>query len=199
GHAPASGERGMRADEPRDWSYAVGSGALEATADDLLRWMRALDARRPVDLFALELPYGWGRRTRFGGKTCIEQTGMHDGFTSVMAFYPEDDLFLVQLSNLLACRAWRELPLDMAALVLDQPFEWPEHPSVVALERSAAERLTGRYRSPTGFEFGVELGPDGLGLRGIWGDATKVRPIDPLGPLRFRHRGDGAELVFPAG
>src|SRR5688572_32800947 len=117
--------------------------------------MRALDAREPVDLLALEWPYGWGKRERFG-KLCIEQTGLHDGFATVIAFYPEEDLFLVQLSNLLACRAWRELPLALAALVLDQPLEWPEHATVTALERASAARCAGRYHHPAGFDFAVE-------------------------------------------
>jgi hypothetical protein len=198
GHEPAPGERAMRPVEPRDYSYAVGSGALEATAADLLSWMRALDARHPVDLFREEWPYGWGRRDRFG-KLCLEQTGLHDGFATVMAFYPEEDLYLVQLSNLLACRAWHELPVGLTALVFDQPLEWPEHAPVVALERASAERCVGRYRHPGGFEFGVELAPGGLGLRGIWGDSTRLRHLDPLGTLRFRHRSDGAELTFSAG
>ena len=34
----------------RDYSFAIGSGSLRATADDLLAWLRAVDAKWPVDV-----------------------------------------------------------------------------------------------------------------------------------------------------
>lgn len=195
GHAVGRAPTWLEPVPARNYSYAVGSGSLESTADDLLRWMKALDRGDPVDLLGQSYPYGWGKREGFG-RPRIEQTGLHDGFAAVMAFYPGDDLYIVSLSNVAALGAWRELQLGLAAIVFGAELEWPERAPVVMLERAAAERLTGRFRHPDGFEFTVELAADGLRLGGPW-EALHV--LDPLAPGRLRYRRDGAELRFPDG
>ena len=196
GHEPGRAPRWLEPVPARDFSYAVGSGSLESTVDDLYRWMKALDAKRPVDLFAPSWPYGWGRREGFG-RTRFEQTGLHGGFASVMAFYPADDVFVVTLSNVLALGAWRELHIGLARIVLGQDLDWPERTPPVALDDAGAARLTGRFVHPDGFEFAIECASDGL--RFVRENGKERRVLDTLGPDRLRLRFEGVELVFPSG
>jgi len=195
GHDPGRAPTWLEPVPARDYSYAVGSGSLESTADDLLAWARAIDSGAVVDLLGQSYPFGWGRREGFGRRR-IEQTGMHSGFTSVLAIWPDDDLFIVQLSNVIAGSAWRDLHLGLAAIVFGQDFEWPEREPLVQVERPELERLAGSYHHPNGFDFTIELAPDGPRLGG---PEQRPRVLDALGPDRLRYRFEGAELRFAPG
>jgi CubicO group peptidase (beta-lactamase class C family) len=79
-------------------SQAPGSGSAYSTVDDLFRWARALQQRRPVDPRETRYPYGWGRRERAGG-VWLEQTGMIDGWTSNVYLGLDSMIVVVALAN----------------------------------------------------------------------------------------------------
>jgi D-alanyl-D-alanine carboxypeptidase len=195
GHDPGPPPRGMERVPARDWSYTVGSGALESTVDDLHRWLRALDARRPVDVFASSWPYGWGKRD-LDGHAAIEQTGMHSGFVAAMTLFPAENLYVVTLSNVLATGAWSELNGGLARIALGLDVDWPERAPAVVLADADAARLAGRYAHPDGHELEIVRAADGLRYIDRGGPP---RWLDPLGADRLRLRSHAAELVFPAG
>jgi hypothetical protein len=72
---------------PRDYRYAMGSGSMSSTADDLLRWLRAVDEKTLVDDQRTPWPYGWGKRS-YGRFQALEQTGMHASFAATISVVP---------------------------------------------------------------------------------------------------------------
>jgi CubicO group peptidase (beta-lactamase class C family) len=161
---------GVARAEPFDWSVPHASGALVATADDLLRWVRAWrsGAVVPAELAerawaARELPdgtrsgygYGW-KRCPFEGRDAVQHGGWVPGFTAAVLHLPGADLTAVVLSNgaveatYLARRALRLVLTGSPELV------------PVALTREQRERLLGRYRTEAGREWLVAAGERGV-------------------------------------
>lgn len=99
--------------ETEDWANPFAGGGLCATAADLLAWQSALDGLRVLkseSLRAMRMPtrpsngppldYGLG--TRLGsleGHPVLGHTGGGQGFSTVLARYPKDDLTIVVLKN----------------------------------------------------------------------------------------------------
>ena len=109
----ADGYMPARADEVEnapslDWSVKTGNGSIFSTAEDLYAWARALktdkllraDAR--TKLFADHgdgVGYGWFVRSK-AKHPSIAMNGRAPGFTANLEYFPENDTYVVILSNL---------------------------------------------------------------------------------------------------
>jgi len=134
------------------------AGALVSTADDLLRWMRALTHGRAIDVSsyqrmvtASDVPPAAPTRDRYGfgvyvwqirGETVIGHTGQIPGFASVVAYLPEHDITIIALANDDNFDA-RLMGRRLAAIAMGSPF-----PSVVPVPASpeTLQALVGSYR-----------------------------------------------------
>ena len=94
--------------------YIRGAGGIYSTAPDLLRWMNALKADRVVPRQLLELamtpsrlsdgssvPYGFGLSLKPGvsGLHRVSHGGHWRAFKADMAWYPDTDVAIIQLTN----------------------------------------------------------------------------------------------------
>jgi D-alanyl-D-alanine carboxypeptidase len=124
------------------------AGALCSTATDLARWPGLLrsfldpgsfrEMSRPTVLAdGTEVPYGLGLQIRtFGSHRALSHGGVVNGFVSLVADFPQDDLSVAMLVNT------RLLNLDqglaMANLVLRAVFDEPTSDWSDPLEAPAA-------------------------------------------------------------
>jgi CubicO group peptidase (beta-lactamase class C family) len=99
--------------EPLDMDHPYAAGSLCSTAPDLARWMQALagggalsaaEWAQMITPAALAdgstVPYGFGMGVgELGGHRSIGHGGGINGFTSHMAYLPDDELVIVVLNN----------------------------------------------------------------------------------------------------
>lgn len=118
-------------------SYALGSGEIYATADDLWRWSRALDDPAYLSRASRDLAfdggseadgfYGYGFRIQpyerpdGGSGTLVRHGGSMDGFLSNLHRYLDDDLTVIVLGNQRPFEI-RALTRRIKALALGMPL-----------------------------------------------------------------------------
>jgi len=120
-------------------SVPAAAGALISTADDLLRWMRALAQGKVVGRDGFEQmtatvanvpgasmhPYGFGMYIwQVRGEEMVGHTGQIDGFASALAYLPGRDITVVVLANDDNFDA-RTMARRLAAIALGKPYAVP--------------------------------------------------------------------------
>jgi CubicO group peptidase (beta-lactamase class C family) len=101
---------------PMDMSFEYGEGGINSTVEDLYRWDQALNSEKLIpqplleSMFTAYIPaddqmgitggvgYGWGVGRQSGHPVSLHG-GFIQGFTSVIARFPDDRLTLIMLSN----------------------------------------------------------------------------------------------------
>jgi D-alanyl-D-alanine carboxypeptidase len=139
-------------------SIPASAGALVSTVDDLRSWMRALTSGRVISaksyeqmITPVELPgisiasrYGFGTYIwRIRGEIMIGHTGQINGFASILAYLPSQDVTVIVLANDDNFDA-RSAGRRLAAIALGKPY-----PTVVPISVSVSEMqaLVGTYES----------------------------------------------------
>ena len=168
------------------WPYAAGS--LCSTAGDLARWNRALHGGRllsPESYDAMITPrplldgspvryaMGIGTGTK-GGRRYLAHGGGINGFTSALAWYPEQELSIAVLQNSTGAPGPGALADRLAEIVLGPGSELPTEPF-----EGDPTRFVGSY---TGVARGQML---------------TVHVTDDGGGLAFRSQGEQAEEPGP--
>ena len=114
-----------------DMTVPQGAGALYSTAGDLLKWELALfggKVLKPASLEEMTKPeknnYGFGLFIRTANKhRMIEHTGGIDGFSTDLAYYPDDKLTIVVLRNINLRWRQTEITNKLAAVYFGEPVE----------------------------------------------------------------------------
>lgn len=136
-------------------NLTYGAGALESTADDLLRWQLALNSgelikyatlKQAVTAYRLadgknsEYGFGWFIRN-LDGQPTIEHSGSTDGYQTDVVYLPNQGIYLVTLFNCYeADMDWQVLTNDLAKLAIGKPTG-----SVIQLDEVALKKYTGTY------------------------------------------------------
>ncbi len=99
------------------------AGAIYSTLDDLLAWQRALVAAKPFSTASAALMFkdhghgygfGWGIQSQFGRRQFVHAGGIN-GFSVVVSFYPDNDLFIAVLANIQAAPVQKIAPRSRSA------------------------------------------------------------------------------------
>ncbi|SMD08166.1 serine hydrolase domain-containing protein [Pedobacter africanus] len=113
------------------FSVPFASGALMSTSEDLLKWQEALnkhlllseqETRKAFSRYRLnngeEFTYGYGWHLKtLNGRATREHGGSIFGFKTMGIYIPEEDIYVVGLSNC-DCNSPTKLTTDIAALAL---------------------------------------------------------------------------------
>lgn len=113
--------------------YAAGS--ILSTVDDLLKWQNALNSNTLIKKSSLEkaispttlsngkiIPYGYGwRMANLKGSPVLAHTGSTKGFTSVVMFFPKENIYVTALTNC-NCKKAAEMAKKVSTLVLGKPI-----------------------------------------------------------------------------
>lgn len=103
----------MHAKRKRKWSYYFGAMGLCSTAPELARWTRALSVGKVVSLESYKemttpvrvtapftAPYGFGLSLiPYEGRRSVSHSGFDPGFSSMLAYFPDDDLTIAVATN----------------------------------------------------------------------------------------------------
>jgi len=193
---------------PLAMSWPFAAGALGSTLTDLLLWDVALRTGQvvsPASYAAMTAPnhlnngapvnYGFGLRlAEYRGRRHVGHGGGINGFLTNLVYWPDDDLSVVVLSNLVP------FPVDQVTYgLMRRALDLPDTPrSPVTLDGARLEASAGLYR----FDIGpLRLKADGGALTGDWPrPGSRFRPVaedvfflekDPEVTLRFSELEDG--------
>jgi CubicO group peptidase (beta-lactamase class C family) len=185
GYVPGPPPYNLRNAVKDDLSRHLGNGSMYSTAADLHRWLRAVKSERLFKISKLAYPYGWGRAEPFGHRS-IEQAGIHAGFVSLAQYYPDDDLYVVYLSNIQIAIAG-SVSKDVAAILFSQPFKIPSpRSSPGKWTASARKGLPGSYRANERLAFQLVDRDADLYLK--WVDDSEEKYLTPIDANEFLFR-----------
>jgi len=193
GHVPGVGTVFLRP-QPRDPSSLFGSGNVYSTAADLDRWLQAIDRHELFDITKQEYPFGWGRRTWFE-KQVLVQSGMTNGYSSVILTVPAEELHIVVLMNTQSGFTADE-GKGLLGAFSGQPLAAPAlRAAPPAIPREVLERHAGLY------SWGEEKVPmrietDGVLLTLRWAQSASVVPLTPLSDTEFLDRTSFGRIRF---
>ena len=153
GYAPVGASRFERANY-LDWTSKTGNGSVYSTADDLLRFHRALQNGALLKPDLLKQSYGfetkkrtvgmfWFHRERFGHRS-VYVNGSSPGFKAHFERFINDDATVVVLSNLYI-GAPSIIAEDLGAILFDQPVN-RDVPKPVRVNAADLKRFAGIFR-----------------------------------------------------
>jgi CubicO group peptidase (beta-lactamase class C family) len=153
GYAPA-GANGFDRATYLDWTSKTGNGSIYSTADDLLRFHRALKAGLLLKSDTLKQSYGfenknrrvgmfWFHRDRFGHRS-VYVNGSSPGFKAHFERFIDDDATVVVLSNVYIA-APSTIAEDLGAMLFGQPVN-RDIPKPVQISASELKRYAGTFR-----------------------------------------------------
>ncbi|EDX82392.1 beta-lactamase [Synechococcus sp. PCC 7335] len=157
-----TGESYVHADS-LDISIMSGAGALYSTVEDLYKWSRTFDTNIILNqasrdaMFAPTVEvltgeesnnfyYGYGLRIDTEhNRNRIAHDGGIDGFLTHFARYPDERVTVIVLSNLQTASI-PKITQDLAAIIFDEPYEFPKKREAINLAPAILERYAGQYK-----------------------------------------------------
>ena len=136
-----------------DMAQPYSAGSLYSTVEDLARWDRALTDGKLIskDSYARmytpvkgDYAYGWSVTTRSGRKE-ISHGGGINGFATEILRYPEQDVCVVVLCNVLPVNPGK-VAHDLAAIAFGEPHKLPAEHKVARVDPKVYDAYVGRYR-----------------------------------------------------
>src|SRR5579864_329754 len=133
-------------------SIPFSAGALYSTTEDLLRWEQGLfggKVLKPESLAKMTTPfkqdYGFGLQVHtVDGHKVIDHGGGIEGFNTELAYYPEDKLTVVALSNLNG-DAPDQIVTRLAALARGEKVELPSERKEISIVPKILQQYVGTY------------------------------------------------------
>jgi len=170
----------------QDVLTAAGSSSLYSSVDDLTKWVinfqQQIDAKNPVYLRMIaesKLNNGTVNRYGFGIENGIDRgiktyshTGMWAGYCTTIAFYPEDKLAFILLSNGSDSRVYDRYVQALADIFIKKKFKPLVSPDIaklpeVKVDTALLRKYTGSYKSEDGIvEVGVSSGKLTISVNG---------------------------------
>ena len=156
------GADGIENAERTNISGALSAGGLYSTTEDLLRWEEGLfggKVLRPLSLGKMTTPfthttlnneYACGLYiNHVNGRLIIDYDGNGIGFTSEMAYYPEEGLAVIVLTNLNSYTTAR-INTALAAAVHGETVAFTPPSKEISIPREVLARYAGTYEFPDG-------------------------------------------------
>jgi CubicO group peptidase (beta-lactamase class C family) len=143
-----------------DSTVTFAYGDIYSTASDLYKWAKAI-ARKQVlakdswkqtfTPFPLNAKYGYGWFTgSINNKKCVWHGGALFGFASNLTYFPNEDVTIILLNNVLNESNQQVLPVNsLSAIVFNKPYTLYKEKSEVKISDEDLEKFTGTYSLST--------------------------------------------------
>lgn len=177
-----------------------GAGALYSTTEDLLKWERGLfggKLLKPASLEKMTTPfkqdYAFGLAVQTtGGHKAIEHNGGIEGFNTMLAYYPDDKMTVVVLSNVNG-NAPGEIATKLAAIGRGETITLTNERKEITLDSATLSHYVGAYKMTNGPNMLLTL--EGNQLSSRLGNQQAV-PIFPESKTMFFLKVVDAQLEF---
>jgi CubicO group peptidase (beta-lactamase class C family) len=183
-----------------DMTVPFSAGELYSTTGDLLRWQQGLfggTLLNPASIKKMTTPfkdnYGFGLEIQtIQGHERISHGGGINGFNTFEAWYPQDKLSIIVLSNVNG-NAPDQISNHLASVVLGEPVVLASERKEIPVPASALSRYIGVYQLAPNFSITISLPGDHLVAQATNQPAA---PIFASAPTRFFYRVVDAEIEF---
>jgi CubicO group peptidase (beta-lactamase class C family) len=183
-----------------DMTVPFSAGELYSTTGDLLRWQQGLFGGKllhPASLKKMTTPfkqnYGFGLEIQtVQGRERISHGGGINGFNTFEAWYPQENLSIIVLSNVNG-NAPEEISGRLASVMHNEPVVLASERKEVSVPVATLSRYLGVYQIAPNFALTIALQGDHLTAQGTNQPAA---PIYASSPTRFFSRMVDAEIEF---
>jgi CubicO group peptidase (beta-lactamase class C family) len=136
-----------------DMTVPYGAGALYSTTEDLLRWEQGLFGGKLLSAASLQkmttpfknnYAFGLGVHTENGHKL-IDHNGGIEGFSTNLAYYPEDKITVVVLSNVTGAASPGEIATKLGAVSHNEPVQLTTERKEITVSPETLGRYVGIY------------------------------------------------------
>ena len=195
GYVPWIGSAGLGNAPLFDVSNDIGPGGLYSSAADLLKWDKALFGSKVLSKASVDRmissDYGIGE-SKIANHRSIGHDGRLTGFTSFNDYYPDDDTYVVFLSNI-ESGAIASIRKDLPAILFNEPFKMPaKRPPVIKLDPRTVDSYVGRYQVAPGFILTAKNERGNL----LLGTVEGLYPMIPESETKFFYPLRYAEVEF---
>lgn len=183
-------------------SIPFAAGALYSTTEDMLRWEQGLFGGKVLSAASLQKmttpfksDYAFGLQVHtVNGHKVIDHSGGIEGFSTMLAYYPEDKLTLVALANL-APASSGAIVSQLALLAQGGTVTLQTERKEITVDPAVLGRYVGVYRMAAGGEMLITL--DGSQLSGQLTGQGALQ-IFPESETMFFLKVVNAQIEFPA-
>jgi CubicO group peptidase (beta-lactamase class C family) len=183
-----------------DMTVPFSAGELYSTTGDMLRWQQGLFGGKvltPASLKKMTTPYkenyGFGLEIQtIKGHERISHDGGINGFNTAEAWYPQEKLSIIVLSNVNG-NGPDEISDRLASVMHNEPVVLPSERKEVAVPSSTLSRYVGVYQIAPEFALTIALQGDHLVTQG---SGQPTVPIFASSSTRFFARVVDAEIEF---
>uniref|UniRef100_UPI001F4C637D serine hydrolase domain-containing protein n=1 Tax=Psychroserpens damuponensis TaxID=943936 RepID=UPI001F4C637D len=149
-------ENGFRNADYLSLTLPYAAGSIMSTTGDLLKWQNAISANTLIKKSTLEkaingstlatgetIPYGYGwLKGDINGSRTVEHSGGIFGYSTNGIFLPEENVYVVGLSNC-DCGNVGDLTTNIAAMAIGKPF--PKKEDAISLTTTQLSKWVGAY------------------------------------------------------
>lgn len=169
-------------------SIPYAAGSVMSTVDDLYKWQQAIQKNTLVkvttiqkaftnhtltDGSSINYGYGWGLN-EINGITTYEHGGRIFGYTSMGVYVPEEDIYVVILSNC-SCNSPTSTAVQVAAVALEKPF--PKKDNAITLSQKELQKWVGTYSFGNGVIRTITLQEGKLYSQRKGGGSFEIYPV----------------------
>lgn len=192
-----------RQTEARDMDSTIlyAAGGMYSTVGDLYKWIKAVSGTRlltPASWQQAFTPYkgnyglGWAIDTLYGRKY-IAHTGGTAGFSSLVLYYPDEDISIILLRNTTGS-LWNE-GVDISQMLFNQPYPYGSAPEVT-LDSVILKQYAGSYSYDERHNLIVSIHDGKLWLNGTPNTGISNASFIALSDTRFYNRRLRLEIQF---
>ena len=160
----SSGAHGLTNADYIDMSVPYAAGSLYSTTHDLLKWEQALFGGKVLSAASLKKMttpvkqnYGFGLQiTTKDGRRRVAHSGGIDGFSTEMAYYPDEKLAVIALSNVLGTDVVT-VETKLEAVAHGEKVVLPNERQVASVPSNVLSGYVGTYQLQPGYNLVVTL------------------------------------------
>jgi len=183
-------------------SIPFAAGALYSTSEDILRWEQGLFGGKLLSAASLQKmttpfksDYAFGLQVHtVNGHRVIDHSGGIEGFSTMLAYYPDDKLTVVALANL-APAASGPIVSQLAVLAQGGTVTLQTERKEITVDPAVLARYVGAYRMAAGGDMLITLEGGQLNSQ-LTGQG--VLPLFPESETMFFPKVVNAQIEFPA-
>ena len=163
-----------------DSSISFAAGAIYSTVGDMYRWHRSLQDHLILSKAQQELAYtpvknnygyGWFIDS-IEGKRRVWHTGGTPGYITIESRVPEDDIFILLLSNA-SNKSLKDILKSIYSILYKKEYKFPVERKIIELPDSTLQEYVGEYELTAGFTIEISIKGKGIAVQPK-GDTKKV-------------------------
>jgi CubicO group peptidase (beta-lactamase class C family) len=184
-----------------DSTILYAAGAIYSTTGDLYKWIKAVAHQQILTPHSWTMAltpnkgnygFGWAIDSLYG-KKYITHTGVTANFSSLLLYFPDEDISLILLNNT-AGNLWNT-GIDISQIIFEQQYPWGEQPEV-KLDSTRMKQYIGTYAYGKSHTLSVTVRDGKLYLDGTRNTGISNAPFVALSDSEFYNKSLYLKIEF---